>query len=455
MIRTDGRQTPVNGSYDDREPAFDDHPDGDKRRGLLAIVIFFGLFLGWSMIAHLDAAALAPGQITVAGHLQSVQHKLGGVVTQLSVTDGQWVRQGQVLLELSPSEAYASTKAMSAELISLQATRARLLAEKAGRRQIDPPADFTQLRGADQREASQALRLQSAEMRARDQSLSSRQEVLRQRQAQLAAQIAGLGAQIAANDDQSRLIQDELNGTAALAEKGYVSLNRVRALQRTAASLVGTRSELTTSLARSKVEIKEIQAQLVGLMTEQQAAIAQELREIDAKINELQPRKAAMQTELDGTQIRSPASGRVVGLSVFTIGAVIAPGQKILDIVPDAAPLVITAQVLPKDAADLQIGQAAEVRLASLPRRGVPILNGQISNVSADSLIDAKTGAIYFTVEVIVPVTEARKLGSRTVARALKPGVTVEVLIPVRRRTAFQYLTEPLQQAFWRSFREP
>ncbi len=154
-------------------------------------------------------------------------------------------------------------------------------------------------------------------------------------------------------------------------------------------------------------------------------------------------------------EIRSPATGQVVGLAVNTVGGVIAPGQKILDVVPDKAPLVFDARLSPNDADDVYVGQATEVKITSLHERDIPILKGTLTRVSADAFSDEKTGQSYYTIQVTVPEEELariQKLKGRT--DSLKPGLPAQVLIPLRKRSALQYLTEPLTQSIWKSFRE-
>ncbi|HYG25321.1 MAG TPA: HlyD family efflux transporter periplasmic adaptor subunit, partial [Caulobacteraceae bacterium] len=153
--------------------------------------------------------------------------------------------------------------------------------------------------------------------------------------------------------------------------------------------------------------------------------------------------------------IRAPATGKVVGLSVHTVGGVVQPGQTLMEIVPRNADLVIRARVSPDDADDLRVGQETEIRIPAFHERNLPILEGRITGVSADSFVDEKSGASFFTVDVVVPPAEAAKIARvRGADAGLRPGLPVEVVVPLRKRTALQYFFEPLQQSVWRSFRE-
>ena len=150
------------------------------------------------------------------------------------------------------------------------------------------------------------------------------------------------------------------------------------------------------------------------------------------------PRLNAARDQLARIEIRAPASGAVVGLTVFTPGGVIEPGQKLLDIVPERAPLTIEARLATSDGDDVRRGQEAFVRFESLHERALPALKGQVTRVSADAFTDEKTGASFYTAEVTVPLSELKKIEEVRGGDVLRAGLPVVVEIPVRKRTALR-----------------
>ena len=432
-----------------------DEPRTDVLIGLSIAVAFFVIFLGWAAFARLDAAATAHGDITVAGHRQTVQTKDGGVVNAIYVKEAQQVRQGDVLIRLSGSNAEASERALSAQVIGLKAQRARLQAEQLGLPSIQWPAEFAALSGRDQEEVKKAEAIQETEFRSRAAAVKAQKQVLGQKTAELAEQVEGYRRQIESSDRQQKLIGDELTGIQSLAARGFAPVNKVRELQRTQAQIGGERGQYAAAIAQSQQQSGEARLQIVQVDKNRNEQISSDLHGVETALNEALPKLAAAQDELAKYQIRAPASGVVVGLSVFTVGGVLAPGEKLMDIVPDKAPLMIEARVSPNDADDLKVGQIAEVRLPTVHDRSLPALKGRVTKVSADSFTDQRTGATYFTAEVAVPLGELSSIEhKRDGAFALKPGLPVEVLVPLRKRTALQYLMEPLTDAIWKSFRD-
>jgi HlyD family secretion protein len=427
----------------------------EARFGWYTVLAFFGLFLGFACFIRLDAAAYAEGSVKVAGNRQVVQHRDGGIVSAIHVREGQKVKTGQILVELAGGEVAANERALAAQVIGLQAERARLIAERTGAAGITPPAGFAVLTGANAEDAKQALALQTNELAARRRAVSSQKSVLAQQTAQLNQKIGGFGEQIVANKRQVELYNDELDGMRKLAEKGFASINRVRALERAQVAVSGDIANLSAASASTREQIGETRMQALTLDSQQLQQVSEQLRQVEAGLNDSLPKWQSARKQLEDTRIRATATGQVVGLEVFTVGGVVGAGQKLMEIVPDAAPLVIEMMVSPNDADDVHVGQVAEVRFLSLHERTLPVIEGKVTRLSADAFLDERTGAHYYTGQVTVsPEDIAEVARIKGEGEGIKPGLPVQVLIPLRKRTLLQYLVEPLNQALWRSGRE-
>ena len=429
-------------------------PSREIRLGTTIAVLFFVLFLGWAAFMPLDAGVHAAGQIAVAGNRQSVQHRDGGVVTAIHVREGQHVRAGNVLIELSAPELRASERALTSDYLTLLVQRARLMAERSGRRDFAPPAEFASLSPADQDLARQVMDLQRSEMHARSGAVSAQQSVLGQRGQQLVQQQSGFVKQRQAIQEQQRLIAEELVGLKTIAEKGFASMNRVRALERAQADLKGQEAQMVAEYARAGEGIGETRMQSLSVSRSRLEEVENDLKDTQSKLSEVLPKLVATREQLEHSQVRAPATGQVVGLQVFTVGGVVAAGQKLMDIVPDGRELVIQAQLGPQDADDAYRGQTAQIRFVSVHNRTLPLISGTVRTVSADSFTDEKTGRSYFRIEIVVPEAELNRVRSAIGSGELRPGLPVEAVLKVRKRTALQYLLEPLTGALWRSGHE-
>jgi HlyD family secretion protein len=431
-----------------------DDPKQDIRIGAAVGILFFVVLLGWAALTPLDAAVRAGGVISVLGNRQAVQHPTGGVVTAIHVREGQDVRQGDVLIELSAPETLAAERSLTSDYFTLLAQRARLVAEQSGLANFDAPPEFASVAPGDRALAVSALRMQRGEMAARRASLAAQQSVLAQRARQLGEQQSGYFQQRKAMLDQSRLLDEELTGLREVAEKGFASKTRVRALERAEADLRGQQASMTAEMARAGEGIGETRMQALSLMRQSQQDVATDLRDTESKLSEVLPKLVAAREQLQRAQIRAPATGRVVGLSIFTVGGVVAPGATLMNIIPDNPQLIIEAQVSPADADDVYAGQDAQVRFESVRDRSLPLIQGRVRMISADRFTDEKTGRAYFRAEIEVKPEELSKIQSVLGRGQLRPGLPVDAMLSVRKRTALQYLLDPLTGTFRHALHE-
>jgi len=426
----------------------------ELRTGAIIAGVFFVGFLGWAALIPLDAGAMAEGIVGVSGNRQAVQHRDGGIVTNLNVTEGQSVKEGDLLLQISASELVASERGMSGEVIALQALRARLLAERANAATVTAPEGFAGLAPQDRTLASEAMLGQTQLFLARRNSIATETSVLEQRIRQHDEQIRGIEHQILASQTQQRILQEELAGLRKLVPDGYVAMNRIREMERTAAELIGQEGSYRADIARLGEAIGEARLEIVSLERRRTEEIATELRDLQVRIDELEPKLISTREQIARATVRAPASGKVVGLHVFTRGGVVSAGDTLMEIVPQDRVLVIEAKALPTDADDLVIGMTTQIRFPALQERNMPILEGRISKVSADSFEDERTGSHYFEIEVMVPETELAKLRAVRADGGIRAGLPAEVMVPLRKRTALAYLLEPITQSMWRAGRE-
>ncbi len=425
-----------------------DSPRGELRLGAVIIGLFFVLFLGWAAIAPLDAGAFATGSVAVSGNRQAVQHREGGTVTALRVEEGDRVREGQVLIELSSGELRATERGVTGQVFALLAQRSRMIAERDGLRSIPVPPEFAALSPEDQQLANEALRLQRLQFGARGTSRATETGVLGQRVAQLNQQILGLERQIASNESQSRSIQQELQRFYDMDDQ-YKPVNRIAALERNAAAIEGEGGSLRAEVARIRDAIGQTRLETVGVSTKLFEDVAEQLRAAEIQLNELQPQLAQLRRQIANTRIVAPTTGQVLGLSVFTEGGVIQAGQTLMEIVPDNASQVIVASVNPADIDNLRVGLETEVKFPGLRERNPPILRGEVTRVAADAITPEGAQESEFRVEIVVPPSELEKLGRS--ADAVRPGMPVEIVILLKKRTALDYLIEPLTRSLWRT----
>jgi HlyD family secretion protein len=414
-------------------------------RVLIAAVVIAG---GWGTFVPLGGAIVAPGVIVVESKIKKVQHPTGGIVSQINVKDGSHVAAGDLLVRLDETQARANNQMLVKQLEQVQMRIARLVAERDGAADITLPHH---LADREMEEDINGLIIsERGQFTARSVTRTSQKELMRSNSDQLREQIGGLEAQAKSKAEQIELIAKELTGVQDLYNKGLSTITRLAGLQREASRLDGERGQIIASIAEAKSKISQTDLQLLRIDQDFRAEVTKELREAQDKEAELIERTTAANDQLKRIEVRAPVAGIVHELAVNTIGGVIAPGETMMEIVPETDDLVIEAHLPPQDIDQVQTGQTTHVRFPAFNQRTTPQLVGLVSYVSADLTRDKQSTATYYTVKVTLTASERRRLGDQQ----LVAGMPAEVFLQTTSRTMLSYLFKPITDQLARMFNE-
>lgn len=415
--------------------------------GAIVLVLTIGVFGLWSFLAPIDSSALAPGTVAVKSHRKTVQHLDGGIVKKLIAKDGDFVNIGDVLLILDETQIKAQLEIARGELITLSTTEARLIAE---RDRVDHIIYSDHLNAMSDSRLIEAKNGQEQIFAARKNSHEGEVSVLKKRVGQLRAKINGLKGQQQSKKQLVVSYKEEITDLKELLAEGFADKQRLRDIERNYSRINGEIAELESDVASSEMQIGETRLQILQLEKQFQEDVVSKLGDVQAQLYDVKERLRAYQDKMDRTVIKAPAQGYVLGMAVHTEGGVITPGTPILDIVPKDEELIITARVSPLDIDRVSIGLTAEVRFSAFKQALTPKVDGKVINLSADSLVDEQTGTSYFEARVELTPESLQKM----VGLELLPGMPAEVLINTGERTLFEYLMQPVTNAFARAFIE-
>ncbi len=426
-------------------------PDASDLRyrwiGAVIVVLTFVVFGGWAAFAPLESAALAPGVVTVKDYRKTLQHLEGGIVEEILVAEGAYVRQDDPLVRLDTTQLAAERTVLRGQYVGLKALEARLLAERDDLDTVVYPLELT---GLQDTRVNAAIVSQDAVFRARKEASAGEREVLEQRIDQLSSQIEGIRA---VRDSNARLLESyavEIRDLRRLQEQGFTGKQRLTEMEREQASLVGENAEALSRIAGNEIRIGETRLQIIQLDLNRHREIVDELEATQAKLYDFGERLRAIEDRIARSVIRAPVSGVVLGLAVHTVGGVIGPGTSLMDIVPEQQQLVIDAEITPGDIDRVQAGDGARIRFSAFKGATTLVAQGTILNISADRLLREATATPYYLAQVEVdPASLARMPQMRLV-----PGMPAEVLINTGSRTLLQYLLQPASNVMARSFIE-
>lgn len=404
-----------------------------------ALILVFG---GWAAQAKLSGAVIAQGQVAVKSQLKVVQHPDGGVIRDIRVENGDLVQAGDVVVLLDDTQLRSELGIVETQIREFTGRRARLIAVR------DSAAEIVFPDGFETAEETAAIADGERQLLAHDRAMQDlRRDQLLSQVDQFDEEIRALEAQRQSNDIERRLRGEDHDRLQKLLKKGLTEKGAITEVERDMARLDGVSGEIEANIARVKGQISESNLRILELDHQARTAAQKELRDIDAQLAELHERAVAARDRLSRTEIRAPIAGVVNELGVHTVNGVIAPGERVMAIVPDGE-LIVEARLRTTDIDQVMPGQSVRLRFTAFNQRTTPEVAGEVRVVAASATKDESGGSYYLCA---VALTEAPVLPD---GRGLRPGMPVEVFFQTGERTAISYLLKPVADQVQRTMRE-
>jgi HlyD family secretion protein len=416
--------------------------------GFAATFVCIGGIGGWAATANIEGAVVAAGTVVVDSNVKKVQHPTGGVVGEIRVRDGDKVEAGDLVMRLDETITRANLGVITSQLDELAVRQARLKAERDGLAMVELPEGLAER--ADSPTIQEILAGERTLFNSRRSGREGQKAQLSERVNQLTEEIGGLTAQAAAKAREIELVGIELGETEKLWAQHLTPLSKLIQLRREAARIEGERAQIIASVAQSKAKIAETRLQIIQLDQDHKTEVMKDLRDAQGKDAELSERRIAADDQLKRVDIRSPQTGIVHQLSVYTIGGVISPSEPVMLIVPEGDALVIEAKIAPQDIDHVSLGQPAFIRFTAFNQRTTPEFNGEVVRLAADLTREQQSGQSYFVARIGLSEEEMKRLGQLK----LVPGMPAEVYIRTPERSALSYFIKPLRDQIARAFTE-
>lgn len=417
--------------------------------GAVLIAVFFGGFGSWAALAPLSAAVIAPGSFVATGQNKIVQHFEGGIIKTLLAREGDQVIAGQSLVLLDETAARANSQQLQLRLVRLETIWARLNAQAQGLSDYQLPASVTA--HLNNSEIASIVESQRSYFEAALEKITNENALMQQNVTALQYRIEGRNAQIETMYRQLELLREDRTAITDLQIKGVATLSAVRTVERSIANAEGDIARLEAEVQEASAQIEKYRREIIQATDAVRRAALDEIQSVEAELDTLREQIQQANNVLARTTIAAPVAGTIVRSYYNTTGGVIESGKPIFEILPSEVPLIVEAKVARMQIDEVRRGENATVRLTALNQRTTPVLEGEVTYVSADTVADQADmrQEIYITRISIPPEQIARVAGFTPT-----PGMPVEIFIKTRERTFLDYLVKPVVDSMSRAFHE-
>jgi HlyD family type I secretion membrane fusion protein len=417
------------------------------RSGMLALFGILTIFVLAALTIPIDGGVAADGQIAVEFQKKPVQHQNGGVIQKVLVQEGEVVKKDQLVAVLTSADISAEHTMSELREFGLHATRFRLLAEQNNLRNLDFPKTFTN-RSQERSELQRILALEQLNFDMRYRRFAAERDALQDSIQRLKIEVEATNATITSRKRQASLLETDLIRRRSLMNSGFISEAGFSEFETKIAEVEAQVQKDLADKARAERNQIETQSRLAQLANERKSSASEKLAEVNLELELSSEKLMAAGDKEERLNLRSPADGRVVGILVQAPGAVLTPGQTLMNVVPENEKRLIVARVPSHQIDGIVPGLPVRVRISA--RMQEALLEGTIETVSADKVDDERNGGAFYTVRVGVDSSQLKNSGLISV----EVGMPVQVLLTLDRRTFFSYLVRPMRKFFDRALRE-
>jgi protease secretion system membrane fusion protein len=410
------------------------------RLGIWTLIVGFGAFLIWAAFAPLDEGVPVSAVVSIETKRKTIQHLSGGIVEKVVVREGQQVKAGDLLVELNEGSTRANFEAIRQNYMAQRAAESRLLAEVSGHAKIDFHAD---LKVAEKDPViQQHITTQTQLFEARKAALASELAAIKENIAALNAQLAGIDQQLQSRKLQADKQAEQLKNLRELANEGYAPKNTVLQMEQTQAELRAMLADLKANRLKTQRAIAEMSMREAQRKQEALKESASQLAEVRKEVQAGREKLEASGDELARVKITAPVDGQVVNISIASVGGVVTPGQKLMDIVPDSEGVLLDAKIQPQMVDRVRPGDQADIRFSAFAHSPQLVVNAVIKSISKDAVSEttAMGNVAYYTARVQITPEGLKQLGEHN----LQAGMPAEVLIKTGERSLLTYLLHPL-----------
>ncbi len=409
--------------------------------GIAATVVLVIAFVIWTYVTPVNEVAISEGKIVPQGNNHIVQHFEGGIVKEISVRNGELVEQGEVLLHVAPIAAESDYDQLRSRNVALMLKQIRLRALLENEAPVfDEYADeFPRLATSEY----DAYLAQTKSQQAQMQTAKAR---VRQRKKELNREQEKVGAL----KQELKVLQQQVEIRAGLANKGVVSKTEVLDRQAELAEVRTDYIQSRANLAVTRASINEAEQSLAELNKKFDEQIKLEASQVAAELAELKEQLVKHGDRVDRLRIRASVAGYITNLSVNSVRAVIEPSQVLMEIVPIDKELVVESKVSTQDIGHVHVGQEAVIKVGSYDPQRFGTVQGTVETISPSTYFDEEQRPYYKA-----QIKLAKKyLGSHPDRYKLIPGMTVQADIRTGEKTVLDYLLKPVYRGFQNAFQE-
>lgn len=423
-------------------------------QGIIITAIVVIALIGWAAFSSIKEVSVTYGEVIPKGKVHIVQHLEGGIVSKVLVNNGDEVKKGEVMIEMSPQTVQAELSQLRARDTALMLDKSRLTAF-LNNKMADLNAwsqkivDSKYNTVSNPQEIASLLHDEEAHLKSQYKTIEDQRSILTTGLKKKKEQLNEVNTQVRVIKRQIELLNEEFEMYQKLKKDNYISHRDYLIVLRELNQSKGEHVRLQSQVEQVKKEIEEADFKLNELQSTTREAALKELGLVNNQLLETHHKIEKLEDQLNRLAVKAPINGVVKGVAVFA-GNVVQPGATLLEVVPVTGEMLVESKVNPRDIGHINVGDPVKVKVLTYDFARYGSISGKLTNISA-STFENKEGQPYYQATVSL---DKQYFEHRNGKKYLKPGMTVQADIVTGQKTILQYLLKPVHRAGESAFRE-
>ncbi len=414
--------------------------------GAVRGAVFFSFFLliaviTWMTVTAVNEMSVSRGEVVPAGYIHNIQHLEGGIVNEIAVHDGDFVKKGDLLVGFAPPATQSEYDQLAIRRATLLLDLERMQAIESGK-----APDFGDLG----KKYPELARKQLESYRAQRSSFENEMAVVSAQINQKSSELLRQKNQIEVIEKEIDLLNKQVRMRQELADKRIVSQTDLLAMQSNLASAESGLKSVKDGVVVASMALEEAKKRRAEVASGHKRDLKVEATVVASRLAEMNESLVKAKDKVSRLKIAASVSGIIQGLAVTGINEVVKPGATILQIVPVDDDLIVEARVLPNEIGHIQAGQKAEIKVDSYDSARFGLVKGIVKQLSPSTYLDEKMNP-YYRAKIEL---EKSYVGSNPDQMKIIPGMTVQVNIITGSKTIMEYLLKPVTRGFDGAFKE-
>ena len=398
---------------------------------VIPIMLFFIIFLSWAAFSQIDETIKGTGKVVPSGQTKVIQNLEGGIVSAILVNEGDNVKKGDTIYNLSNAFFSADSITKEIDLLTFQAILIRLDALIENKTVVDFPEELkqkipeiveneTKIFYEDLENNQRKIEIARDQFNQKDYKL--RETKIR---------FNNLSIELNLAMENMKILDELLNKKVASRKEYIAELSKKQ-------SIVTQIEETRNSIPILQEELEEARKKIASAESENKSKLLSKYTEVKTEINKLVEKNKANADREQRKSVISPVNGIINKLYFYTEGGIVKPGDKLAEITPIEDNLTIEAKIKSSDRAFIWEGQDVSIEITAYDFSRYGLLNGKLISISPDSFED-KNGSIYYIAKINADVNS---FGEEL---PILPGMVANVNILTGKKTVLEYILKPLK----------